>query len=96
VTLYPDSIIGQDVIVHSNSRISHNSVIGDGCFIGGLVNISGSVKIGKYNRIYPCCNIIDKICICDNVVIGTGSTIKKSIHESGTYSKLSDKIKKII
>jgi acetyltransferase-like isoleucine patch superfamily enzyme len=95
VTLYPESTIGQDVIVQANSRVSHNSNVGDGCFIGGLVNISGSTEVGRYNKIYPCCNIVDKISICDDVVIGTGSTLRKSIRESGTYSELPNKIRKL-
>lgn len=95
VTLYPKSVIDKDVIIQANSRISHNSNIGEGCFIGGLVNVSGSAKIGNYNKIYPCCNIVDKISICDDIVLGTGSTIRKDILESGTYTELPNKIKKL-
>lgn len=95
VTLYPNSKLKKDVIVQSNSRISHNVTIGDGCFIGGLVNISGSVNVGSFCKIYPCCNIIDKIEVVDDVILGTGSTIRKNITESGTYSEIPSKIKKI-
>ncbi len=95
VTAYPKSKIGKDVIIQSNSRISHNATIDDGCFIGGLTNISGSVTVGSFCKIFPCCNIVDKVNIVDDVTLGTRSTIRKNITESGTYSELPNKVKKI-
>ena len=95
VTVYPNATVEQDVIIQANSRISHNVRIQRGVFIGGLVNISGSSTIGKFVKLYPSCNITDKISVADYVTIGTGTTLRKNITESGTYSKLSDKIKKI-
>lgn len=95
VTVYPSASVSSDVIIQSNSRISHYASVGCGTFIGGLVNISGSSSIGNYCKIYPSTNIVDKISVADNTIIGTGTTIKKSIRKSGTYTKLSDKIKKI-
>jgi len=95
VTVYPNATVEQDVIIQANSRISHNVRIQRGVFIGGLVNISGSSTIGKFVKLYPSCNITDKISVADYVTIGTGTTLRKNITESGTYSKLSDKLKKI-
>ena len=95
VTVYPNANVEQDVIIQANSRISHNVRIQYGTFIGGLVNISGSSNIGKFVKLYPSCNITDKISVADHATIGTGTTLRKNIIESGTYSKLSDKLKKI-
>jgi len=95
VTAYPSATIEQDVIIQANSRISHNVRIQSGVFIGGLVNISGSSNIGKFVKLYPSCNVTDKISVTDHATIGTGTTLRKNITESGTYSKLSDKLKKI-
>jgi len=95
VTIYPSAAVGQDVIIQANTRISHNATIEFGTFIGGVANISGSSNIGKFSKVYPSCNIADKIRIADHSVIGTGTTVRKNINESGTYSKLSDKIKKV-
>jgi len=95
VTIYPNAIVEQDVIIQANSRISHNVKIRSGVFVGGLVNISGSSTIGKFVKIYPSCNLTDKISVADHAIIGTGTTLRKNITETGIYSKLSDKIKKI-
>ena len=95
VTIYPNATVQQDVIIQANSRISHNVKIQSGTFIGGLVNISGSSNIGKFAKLYPSCNIIDKVSVADYVTIGTGTTLRKNIIESGIYSRFSDKIKKI-
>ena len=95
VTVYPNATIEEDVIIQANSRISHNVKIQSGVFVGGLVNISGSSTIGKFVKLYPSCNITDKTSVTDYVTIGTGTTLRKNITESGTYSKLSDKLKKI-
>ena len=47
--------------------------------------ISGNCKLG--NKIYIGTNtsIREKLTICDNIVIGLGSSVVKNINKSGTY-----------
>jgi len=47
--------------------------------------ILGGAKIGNSCRIGTNSVIFPKVKICDNVVIGSGSIVRKDINESGTY-----------
>jgi acetyltransferase-like isoleucine patch superfamily enzyme len=94
--------IGKGTKVQSHSFICELVTIGDNCFIGHGVmfvndlfsdgkpaggdqskwkytNIGNNVSIGSNATILP-------VKICDNVVIGAGSVVTKSIQKSGIYA----------
>ena len=96
-----DVMIGKGVKVQSHSFICELVTIGDNCFIGHGVmfvndlfsdgkpaggdqskwkytNIGNNVSIGSNATILP-------VEICNNVVIGAGSVVTKSIQKSGIY-----------
>ena len=95
-------IIGKGTKVQSHSFICELVTIGDNCFIGHGVmfvndlfsdgkpaggdqskwkytNIGNNVSIGSNATILP-------VEICNNVVIGAGSVVTKSIQKSGIYA----------
>ena len=101
VEIQSDSKIGDRTRIQSHSFICSLVTIGDDCFIGhGVVfindlfsnggpaggdttkykatNIGNNVSIGSNSTILP-------VSICDNVVIGAGSVVTKSITSAGTY-----------
>jgi len=94
--------IGKGTKVESHSFICELVTIGDNCFIGHGVmfvndlfsdgkpaggdqskwkytNIGNNVSIGSNSTILP-------VEICNNVVIGAGSVVTKSIQKSGIYA----------
>ena len=77
--------IGQDVIVHSMTRMAENVYIGDGSFLSGSITIAGGCKIG--NRCFLGNNLffMDGVSICDDVKLLPGTNLRKSITEPGTY-----------
>jgi acetyltransferase-like isoleucine patch superfamily enzyme len=81
-------IVGNDVIFQGHTGIAHQVQIGTGSIIGGFNMISGSTVIGKFCLLYIRVSVYDKINICDRVVIGADSIIRKDITESGTYSTI--------
>ena len=101
VEIQSQSKIGKRTRIQSHSFICSLVSIGDDCFIGhGVVfindlfsnggpargdktkykatKIGNNVSIGSNSTILP-------VSICDNVVIGAGSVVTKSINSSGTY-----------
>jgi UDP-3-O-[3-hydroxymyristoyl] glucosamine N-acyltransferase len=95
-SIYPTSKLKKDVILHSNCLIAEQCQIGTGVFISGGVTIGGSTIIGDYCQINIGSALYDKIQIVEDVVIGAGSVIRKSVLLPGTYSGLiNNKIKKI-
>ncbi len=64
-------------------QIAHNVEIGEYTYIMGHSAIAGSVKIGKYCWIAPSF-ILNKISIGDNVTIGFGSNVLKSVRSNTT------------
>lgn len=77
--------IGNDVIIHSMTRMAENVSIGDGCFISGSVTMAGSCKIGNWCFIGNNVFMIDNVAIADNVRLLPGMGVRKNIKEPGTY-----------
>lgn len=102
VEIQKDVVIGNNTKVQSHTFVCELVTIGNDCFIGHGVmfindlfqqggpargnkdlwkptTIGNNVSIGSNATILP-------VEICDNVVIGAGAVVTKSISESGTYA----------
>lgn len=77
--------IGQDVIMHSWTKLAENVEIGDGCFLSGDVTIAGDCKIGNFCYIGTDVLFFDHVNIPDNTKLLPGLIVRKTIKESGTY-----------
>jgi UDP-3-O-[3-hydroxymyristoyl] glucosamine N-acyltransferase LpxD len=84
-TLAPTRI-GDRVKIDDHVFIAHNCDIGDNVIIIAGAEISGSVRIGRDSWIGPMVSIRDGLHIADNVLVGIGSTVVKSIDEAGIYA----------
>jgi sugar O-acyltransferase (sialic acid O-acetyltransferase NeuD family) len=85
------SILTTNIILGEHSHINLNSTIGHDVKIGKYftcspgVNISGNCNIGERVYIGTNSSIRDGINICDDVIIGMGSSVVKDIIEPGIY-----------
>lgn len=86
VTIYPNSIVGKDVVIHANSLIAHYASIGNGSYLSGGVVIGGTSTIGSFCFIGLSSSISDNVQIVSHVVLGANSKVKKNILVSGTYA----------
>lgn len=85
-TLYRGVQVDQDVIIHGQTGLGHQSSLGKGSVVSGGVIICGSAKIEEFCVIGARVLIFDKVSICNNVVVGAGSIIRQNITEPGTYT----------
>lgn len=85
LSMATNCVIGDDVIIHGQSGIGHNTKIGNGTLINGLCMINGGVTIGNFCHICSHVIIYDQIKICDHVTVAANSLIRKPIRESGVY-----------
>lgn len=67
------------VLINNSVVISHDSVIGECCYISPGVVISGNVKIGSCTFIGTGTVISNNVTIGDNVKIGVGSVITSDV-----------------
>ncbi|MHB8155403.1 MAG: acetyltransferase [Candidatus Omnitrophota bacterium] len=79
VIINSDVCIGNHCLINSGAIIEHDCVIGDFATVSPGAKIGGGVKLGKRSFIGLGANIIHKQCICDDVVIGAGSTVVNDI-----------------
>lgn len=79
-----DTIIRKGVKIDNLVQIAHNVEIGRYTYIMGLTAVAGSVKIGEKCWIAPS-YIMNKIRIGNNVTIGFGSIVLKSVPSNKTY-----------
>jgi len=77
--------LGAHTLLNRFNNIGHDSICGDFLSMMPGSIISGNCKLG--NKIYIGTNtsIREKLTICDNIVIGLGSSVVKNINKSGTY-----------
>jgi len=77
--------IGNHVILNRGNHISHDCIIGD--FFSAMPNsiVSGNVSIG--NQVYLGANssIKEKVCLSNDIKIGMGSVVTKSLNQAGVY-----------
>lgn len=79
------SVIGNNVIVNTCANIEHDVVIGDNCHISTGAIVNGNCCIGSSVFVGSRTVILNKVAICDDVIIGAGSVVCKSIDSRGIY-----------
>ena len=77
--------IGKHSILNRGNHIGHDTLAGDFLSMMPGAIISGNVKTGR--RVYLGTNssIIEKISICDDVILGANSVTVNNIEQEGTY-----------
>lgn len=101
VYIGPDSIIGSNtkiennVFIHGGTRIGHDNYIGSHSYYSGRIDTAGHCTVGKRCFVGICVCIADHITICDDVWIGLGCIVGKSIKKPGKYISPSMKLIKI-
>jgi sugar O-acyltransferase (sialic acid O-acetyltransferase NeuD family) len=81
----PFATIGDDVFL-VGCIVSHESVVGDHCFIAGGAVVAGGARIGPYSFVGVGATIRDGVTVAPRCVIGAGAVIKKDTEEGGVYS----------
>lgn len=76
--------LGLNVIIRQQSIISHDSHIGDYCFIGPNAGIMGRVMVGEKTFIGAKALIRDNVTIGKNCVIGMGAVVTKDVPDNTT------------
>jgi acyl-[acyl carrier protein]--UDP-N-acetylglucosamine O-acyltransferase len=94
-TFYTGVNVSNDVLLHGYVGVAHNVTIGKGTFIGGSTVVAGSTTIGDFCWIGTRVTFFDKVKICNNVIVGASTTVRKDISEPGMYSTVSNPLVKI-
>lgn len=78
--------IGENCIINTFCNIEHDAVIGDQCHISTGTMVNGDCKVGKTCFIGSQSVLANGISICDDVIVGAGSLVRKNILKPGIYS----------
>lgn len=78
--------IGENCIINTFCNIEHDALIGDQCHISTGAMVNGDCKVGKLCFIGSQSVLANGISICDDVIVGAGSLVRKSILKPGIYS----------
>lgn len=84
-TVGPKVMMGDYNFINRNSSIGHHTIIANRNKTGPGVMISGLCQIGSNNAFGSNCTLLPEISIKDNIIVGAGSVVAKSIEEIGTY-----------
>lgn len=76
--------VGSHVLINLNVTVGHDSVIGDCSSIMPGVSIAGEVTLGREVMIGSGADIINRIKIGDQAIIGAGSVVNHDIPASAT------------
>lgn len=78
--------IGDNVILNTFTNIEHDVVIGNQCHISTGVMVNGDCKIGE--RVFAGSQsvFINGITVGNDIIIGAGSVVSKSIETKGIYA----------
>lgn len=84
-SVFNQARVHKDCIIGPYSMLSHSATLGQGSIMHPGAMIAGSTNVGQYCLLGIRSTIIDKLEICNNVVVGAGSLINKNILEPGNY-----------
>lgn len=77
--------IGRHVIINLDCTVGHDAILDDYNTLYPSVNISGNVHSAFCVEFGTGMQVIQGIDICENVIIGAGSTVIRNINEPGVY-----------
>lgn len=80
------AVVGENVIINTFCNIEHGVSIGNQCHISTGTMVNGDCKIGNNCFIGSQSVLANGISVCDDVVVGAGSLVRKSIIKPGVYS----------
>lgn len=85
VHIGPMARIGRACIINTGAVIEHESCVGDFSHVSINAAIAGRSKLGSFSMLGAGGIIIDGISTVDDVTIGAGALVIRSIEKSGTY-----------
>lgn len=80
-----DTVIGNGVKLDNQIQLGHNVMVGDHTAIAGTTGVAGSARIGARCIIGGAAEISGHLSIADDVVIGGGTQVTRSIDQAGIY-----------
>lgn len=78
--------VGNNVILNNFVNIEHDVVICDQCHISTGAMVNGECKVGERCFIGSQSVLANCITIGDDIIVGAGSVVRKSIFEKGIYA----------
>ena len=78
--------IGENVIINTFCNIEHGVTVGNQCHISTGVMVNGDCRVGDNCFIGSQSVLSNGVSICDDVLVGAGSFVRKSILRPGIYS----------
>jgi sugar O-acyltransferase (sialic acid O-acetyltransferase NeuD family) len=81
----PNSKIGNFTFFATGAQVEHDNIISDFSSISAGSITGGFVKIGKFSAITLGVTIMDRVEIGENVVVGSGSLVTKSLSDDSLY-----------
>ena len=74
-----DVIVGEGTVLHNGCVISHDSVIGECCFISPMATLCGRVSLGDESFLGAGVLISNDLSIAPRTALGLGTVVTHSI-----------------
>ena len=81
----PGTKIGEHSIINSGAIVEHDCTVGSFTHVCPHGTVCGESRIGNQVWIGSGCTVIHDMTVCDNVTLGAGAVVVKSLNEPGTY-----------
>ena len=78
--------VGNNAIINTCCNIEHDAVIGDHSHISTGTMINGECEVGRRCFIGSQSVLVNTVTVRDDIVLGAGSLVSKSLHVKGIYS----------
>jgi sugar O-acyltransferase (sialic acid O-acetyltransferase NeuD family) len=78
VVIEPFARLGADIILWTGAHVSHDTKVGDHCFMSSHSVLGGHSSLGAYSFVGVNAAIRDDVHVAEDCVVGAGATILKS------------------
>ena len=81
-----DCVLGDGVIVNTNSTVEHDAALGDWTHIGPGATVCGQAEVGAFSMVGAGATVIEGVRIPSMTFVAAGATVIRSITEPGIYA----------
>jgi UDP-3-O-[3-hydroxymyristoyl] glucosamine N-acyltransferase len=84
-TIMHGAVIGDHCMIDAYCLVAHNTTLGSNCILHPGTMIAGKTVIGNNCLFNFRSSVLNSLTICDNVVVGAFTNVRKDIPEPGVY-----------
>lgn len=84
VAVMPNAVIGNHVVVHSQSVVEHDCLLADFVNLAPGVSLAGYVRVGEATYVYTGACVLPRVTVGRKCIVGAGAAVIRNVPDGAT------------